>query len=257
MIIGLSGARRAGKNEVGRIIQSLGDGFDQRAFAWKIRELLVQLNPILVPSDILHARRAAEIHDDASLDEQTELWHLERRMRSGVEVLGLAPDCGPAGHKELPGAKAMVLALNPYVTRGETDTLVRDVLPDPRDEVAYEAAKDRYPETRALLQRLGTEAGRVNLSKDVWLRACLDGITGNLVITDCRFTDEAEAIRERGGVVWRIVRPGAAVVNGHASDTDLDDWDGFAAVIVNDGTLKELAVKVETELVRLGVRAER
>ena len=41
------------------------------------------------------------------------------------------------------------------------------------------------------------------------------------VITDCRFENEARAVRSLGGEIWQVTRPGQAVVEGgHASQTD-------------------------------------
>lgn len=42
-----------------------------------------------------------------------------------------------------------------------------------------------------------------------------------VVITDCRFANEATAVRTMGGEIWQVTRPGQAIVEGgHASQTD-------------------------------------
>lgn len=42
-----------------------------------------------------------------------------------------------------------------------------------------------------------------------------------VVITDCRFPNEATAVRTMGGEIWQVTRPGQPVVEGgHASQTD-------------------------------------
>lgn len=42
-----------------------------------------------------------------------------------------------------------------------------------------------------------------------------------VVITDCRFANEAAAVRTLGGEIWQVTRPGQPIVEGgHASQTD-------------------------------------
>lgn len=110
--------------------------------------------------------------------------------------------------------------------------------------LGWERAKDRFPEVRQLLQRTGTDAGRRVLGEDVWANRALQDLTDPVVLTDVRFTNEAEAIRERGGLVFRIDRPGvgpATAPDGtvHPSETQLDGFD-FDAIIVNRGSTADL-----------------
>lgn len=100
------------------------------------------------------------------------------------------------------------------------------------------------PEIRRLLQRLGTEAGRQVLGDNIWIDAALTGFDDDarLVVTDCRFPNEAEAIRERGGYIVRVTREGVGPAVGqdgkvHPSETSLDDWK-FDYRISNDSTLE-------------------
>lgn len=100
-------------------------------------------------------------------------------------------------------------------------------------------------EIRGLLQRLGTECGRQILGDNVWVNAALyDTIPSeNYVITDVRFPNEAKAIRDRGGRLVRINRPGIGPINNHPSETSLDDF-VFDYYIQNDDTLEALQRKV-------------
>lgn len=107
---------------------------------------------------------------------------------------------------------------------------------------------DGYKETpwgqdmRELMQRLGTECGREMLYEDVWVDAALDDYrTGKIksqVIPDVRFPNEAAAIKELGGFIVRIRRPGVHPANGHTSETALDDYD-FDYTLNND---KDIAI---------------
>lgn len=63
---------------------------------------------------------------------------------------------------------------------------------------------------------------------------------GPLVITDVRFPNEAALVRQLGGQLWQIRRPGyEAGCTGHASDTDGSEF-GPDYVIVNGGNLGQL-----------------
>lgn len=103
------------------------------------------------------------------------------------------------------------------------------------------------PEIRRLLQRLGTEAGRQTLGENIWVDAALTGFEedAKIVVTDCRFPNEAQAIKERGGVVVRIERDGIGPANDHPSETSLDNW-GFDYAVSNDGTLGEYRDQIRT-----------
>jgi hypothetical protein len=104
---------------------------------------------------------------------------------------------------------------------------------------------------RFLLQTLGTEWGRDTVDPDLWVKITarrLDALASRgietVVLTDVRFANEATLIRDRGGEVWRIDRPGTARMSGgHRSE------DGLPAsmvdrVILNDGTRDDLRAAV-------------
>jgi hypothetical protein len=128
---------------------------------------------------------------------------------------------------------------------------VRDVI----DEYGWDGYKGTVhgTEIRGLLQRLGTEAGRNTLWDSIWIDAAFAGKPedGRYVITDVRFPNEAEAVRERGGVIWRITRSGVGPANNHASETSLDNYD-FDGYIQNDGTLEEYQEKIKSIAERIG-----
>lgn len=136
---------------------------------------------------------------------------------------------------------------------------------------------------RDFLQRLGTDAIRDNLHTNTWVNAlfadynknragyapgnymctcgnCQQQFTGdkravrcekcsviesNWLVTDTRFYNEAQAIKERGGLVIRIIRGEENYENKHISETALKGYP-FDYVIYNNGDLKEL----ETEVIK-------
>jgi len=77
--------------------------------------------------------------------------------------------------------------------------------------VGWDQAKVRYPESRRILQTLGTELGRDLHGPDVWVSMIfqkIDALAAGqpVVITDVRFRNEAEALWGRGGTLVRLRR---------------------------------------------------
>lgn len=112
--------------------------------------------------------------------------------------------------------------------------------------VGWEEAK-KHPAVRSVLQDVGKKA-RDTFGDDAWtdaVMAAADATDGPVVITDVRFPAEAAAIRSRpSGRVVRIVRPGTGPINAHPSETALDNYDGFDAVVHNDSTPAELRTRI-------------
>lgn len=107
-------------------------------------------------------------------------------------------------------------------------------------DIGYEEAKRQYPEYRELLQRLGTEVGRELYGENFWVERVTRQIHNGdrVVITDVRFPNEEAAVRNLGGRIYRINRPGTEAVNTHVSDTGIERLfvDG---VIPNNGSLDD------------------
>lgn len=126
--------------------------------------------------------------------------------------------------------RTAVLALDPWADLGDR---VFGIPPRRLSELVgtygWDHAKREFPEVRRLLQRFGTEAGREIHGEDCWVDALFSAYdhappAGGLVITDVRFDNEARAVRDRGGLVVRIVRPDVeALPGGHASEAGVAD----------------------------------
>jgi hypothetical protein len=74
---------------------------------------------------------------------------------------------------------------------------------------------------RWAMQSLGTEWGRDLIDSDLWIRAWRAALpaTGNVVVDDCRFPNEAAAVAAAGGIIVRVDRPGAGQgAAGHTSE---------------------------------------
>lgn len=111
-------------------------------------------------------------------------------------------------------------------------------------------AEGNYYTIRQLLQKFGTEVGR-SISPNLWVDALMNdyieakskGYEEDWIVTDVRFKNEAEAIRENGGILIRLNR-NTGFNDQHSSETALDDYKNFDLIIDNNGTLDELIDKV-------------
>lgn len=116
---------------------------------------------------------------------------------------------------------------------------------------------------RQLAQTLGTEWGRAQ-GPDFWLRIAAASMMEVsistfgpplFVISDVRFPNEAEWIRNLGGQVWRIDRPGVAPVREHTSET-LVETITPDFVLDNNGSLDDLQVAVAAALALMSTPEE-
>ena len=101
---------------------------------------------------------------------------------------------------------------------------------------SFEYNKEGEPMTnREFLQYFGTEVGR-NIDKDLWVKALMREYEksstmflpsmvrdkGFWIVPDVRFPNEADAIRNAGGVLWKIEREGSGAGN-HISEKLIDN----------------------------------
>lgn len=114
------------------------------------------------------------------------------------------------------------------------------------DYLGWEEVKKGSPQARRLLQRMGTEVGRETFGQDFWVNQAMNGVGkySKIVFTDVRFPNEFRSIKNREGIMLRIVKPGVSAVNGHASETALDNFT-FDGIIVNDGSKTDLFKKID------------
>ena len=102
---------------------------------------------------------------------------------------------------------------------------------------------------RRLLQSLGTEWGRDMIHPEIWVMSLMQRVEGvqDAVITDVRFSNEAEAILARGGEVWRVVGREASIgaeASGHSSEGGVADK-YISATITNGGSIDDLWAAVD------------
>lgn len=167
--------------------------------------------------------------------------------------------------------REMIYALNPIIDStlyglradgryGVDDWEVPVYLQEAIDQFGWSGYKETPygDEIRRLLQRLGTEAGRQTLWDTIWIDAALTGLPedANVVVSDGRFFNEFDAVRDRGGSIWRIERTGVGPANDHASETEAAGYQNFSKVLLNDSTLEEYRDKVRVAAFESGDTAK-
>jgi hypothetical protein len=126
---------------------------------------------------------------------------------------------------------------------------------------------------RKLLQIVGTEAGRELVHPNLWVNAlmadykttCNTPMTicsdteiktywpQNWIITDVRFENEAKAIKDRQGFLFRVERSSIVSTDNHPSETSLDNYMQFTDYIRNDGTVEDLVEEVKSVLTSFNI----
>lgn len=102
---------------------------------------------------------------------------------------------------------------------------------------------------RLLMQKIGTDALRNNVHKNIWVNATFSKYCEkcNWLITDLRFPNELSTIKAKGGITIRVNRPSIISNDDHISETSLDNSE-FDYTIENDSDLESLKEKVKNIL---------
>jgi hypothetical protein len=106
----------------------------------------------------------------------------------------------------------------------------------------------KKPTFRAFLQYFGSEVMR-GVNDNIWIDCTLSNCGKDAIISDCRFPNEAKAVKARGGIVIKVVRPDVKASDNHQSETLIDEIDADYT-LWNDTTLENLEANVDS-LVRL------
>ena len=108
---------------------------------------------------------------------------------------------------------------------------------------------------RKMLQQVGTDLFRNQLHPDIWTNATFANYQNdNWILTDMRFPNEAQAIKDRGGIIIRVERPN--LLNNqnninleHISEKSLDDYK-FNYYICNDSSIANLIEQIKNILIK-------
>jgi Txe/YoeB family toxin of Txe-Axe toxin-antitoxin module len=96
---------------------------------------------------------------------------------------------------------------------------------------------------RELLQFVGTDICRNHIKDDIWLAYIHDLVKntdGNIVITDARFRNEREYLKDIGAVLILIKRPGLETKSTHISENDLGEESDYDVVVKNNSSITSL-----------------
>jgi hypothetical protein len=281
MIIGISGKINSGKDTVGKIIQYLT--LDKEVFAktnadiiadleyngycasksdWKIKKFADKLKDIVC---LLIGCTRKQLEDrefkEKELGEEWRVWYwshykLEHNTYNGR--------LGSLYNTE-EEAKQEMLKWSPNFADG--------------------TIKSHILTPRLLMQLLGTECGRNIIHPNIWVNALFAEYKGvhygddldpfgtneenlkkvtrveypNWCITDMRFPNELQAVKDRGGISIRVNKRQLKLQNAHIkidttsgnhpSETALDNAE-FDYVIDNNGTIEELIEQVRQILIK-------
>ena len=104
---------------------------------------------------------------------------------------------------------------------------------------------------RELLQIIGTECFRNLVHPDFWVKLGVKEIRAqtflkrNVVVSDCRFPNEIEAVKKLGGSSVRIIREGQSSTDRHPSETALDRYDFDYIITAKSGDLDGLKMRMD------------
>lgn len=97
---------------------------------------------------------------------------------------------------------------------------------------------------REFLQKIGTDAMRKGLHENTWINSLFAEYTmgnPNWIITDTRFPNELNAVKEHGGLTIKVIRNSSnSIGNLHESETALDHITNWDYVIDNNGSINDL-----------------
>jgi hypothetical protein len=124
------------------------------------------------------------------------------------------------------------------------------------DEQLYGDQKEEYDPywertPREVMQHFGTDAFRETYGEDVWVDSLLQRLRLRLpaaaVVSDVRFPNEVRGIQNASGEVIRIdASERLDHEDDHASETALDDFEGYVRVVENNGSLDEFKRKAHS-----------
>lgn len=250
MIIGISGKKQSGKDTCAKIIQYLTSKFDtvmtfeefRRAqFAgdtttWEIKRFAGKLKQIV---SLLTGCTLEDLENEEFKNKELgEEWYYNKVIPNygfGSKLINWNKNLIPQKHTyrsllQVIGTEGLRDTLHPNVHinalfadyKGiqytSIDNCPRQGIYDvtENDEVEYGEIKTKYP---------------------AW------------IITDCRFVNECQAIKERDGLLIRIENPRVISNDTHASETSLDNYQ-FDEVIINDSSIEDLVKKVKQVLIK-------
>lgn len=298
MIIGISGKKGSGKDTVCKIIQAV---FLAEKYAKQDIDILADKEGFI--QDLVKANITYRGRTGADLLANESGWQKKMFAYKLKQIVCILTGCTM---EDLENEEFKSKELGEkwwYYKIGAKSIYPRGYFKG-EDEIIAEKRYLVKPTYRLLLQQIGTELGRNIIHPNTWVNSlmneykgicqrtksidkcniCYNGqeenqcrILPNWCITDVRFPNEAETIKEKGGLLFRIERPnldeqepcilcnksireqikGCSQIScyrqylkkdNHPSETALDNYNQFNDYIRNDGTIEDLIAEVRSLL---------
>jgi len=107
---------------------------------------------------------------------------------------------------------------------------------------------------RLMMQLVATECFRNIIHPETWIISTMSSIMSdqshNHIITDVRFHNEADTIKQNGGIIIKINRPSEEDNNHtHESETQISTYDKYDYIIDNEGSINDLIDKIKNVLI--------
>ena len=264
MIIGISGKKQSGKDTVGKIIQ----GFDiyrtnkkvQHDYSFNnhfVRDyVLGKVNPF--PSSYEIKKFAGKLKQIVSIITGYSLEELEQDdIKNKVLFQSYELRNTKAETAEVFESMEVLINRLDFLREMYSNNYSKEEL----FEIFQQKTIDITP--RLLLQKIGTDIGR-EINPNIWVNSLMSEykpyltsnypvddldweprrIYPNWIITDTRFPNETEAIKEKEGILIRLNREGIENDN-HFSETALDNYTDFNYIIDNNNCIECLIEKVK------------
>ncbi len=217
MIIGISGKKQSGKDTVGEIIKSLlqSSNLKQKYSKVEIKKFAAKVKEI---TSLLFSCDINDLENESFKNSilPKQWWYFKN-----IHTKEIVP------YKHLKHKTIASLDLNNWV-------LVK-------------------PTYRRMMQKIGTDAGTGKIHPFLWVISTLQSYNNKnnevWAITDVRFPDEVEAIRNLGGITIRLER-NSNNKDTHLSETALDKYEGFDYIIDNNKSFSELTEQIKQILIK-------
>jgi hypothetical protein len=239
LILGISGRKQSGKSTIGNFILSLylaKLGYCEKIYMDEDGQLLI--------SDILGDTRYEGVFDIRKLvDTYNDPRFIQaiNKLNSKVKIYNFADVLKT-------DICINMLGLTYDQCYGTDDN---------KNEMTNIVWNDKKLSARDVMQVVGTDIFR-KLDTNVWVRSTINKIIRDkpdlAVITDCRFPNEVDSIKQSGGKVIRLTRN--PFQSDHLSETILDkdnyDWSNFDYVVDNsDVTLLDQFTQIKKLLEKI------
>lgn len=125
---------------------------------------------------------------------------------------------------------------------------------DQVDGPSKDIIDQRFSKTpREILQHLGTNVIRKVYGHDFFIDQALNLVPPRTVISDLRFQNEVWKVKQRGGLVIKVIRPGIRQ-DEHPSETGIDLINDHDYLLINDQTQDELYKQLDRLILKEGIK---